>query len=72
MRAGATGVVVALLLGGCMRPAENRAVRDSKVGRADSGGMSLQVEDGLAAVRSLAEGELVLWGNAPAFTRAPR
>ncbi|MCP3136700.1 metallophosphoesterase family protein [Pyxidicoccus xibeiensis] len=51
-----------------MRPAENRAVRDSKVGRADSGGMSLEVADGLAAVRSLAEGELVLWGNAPAFT----
>ncbi|NMO21017.1 metallophosphoesterase [Pyxidicoccus fallax] len=62
------GAVLALLASGCMRPAENRAVRDSKVGRADSGGMSLEVEDGLAAVRSLAAGELTLWGNAPAFT----
>ena len=67
-RAGAVGAMVALLAAGCMRPAENRAVRDSKVGRAESGGMSLEVEDGLAAVRSLAPGELMLWGNAPAFT----
>lgn len=67
-RAGATGLMVALLMAGCMRPAENRAVRDSRVGQAEGGGLSLVVEDGLAAVRSLAQGELVLWGNAPAFT----
>jgi predicted phosphodiesterase len=59
--------VLALLMAGCMRPAENRAVRDSKVGRAEGHGLSLAVEDGLAAVRSVGAGELVLWGNAPAF-----
>jgi predicted phosphodiesterase len=62
------GLMAALLMAGCMRPAENRAVRDSKVGQAQGGGLSLVVEDGLAAVRSLGSGELVLWGNAPAFT----
>ncbi len=68
MRVGWMGAVLALLAAGCMRPAENRAVRDSKVGRAEGGGMRWEVEDGLAAVRALAPGELMLWGNAPAFT----
>lgn len=68
MRALWTGAVGALLLTGCMRPAENRAIRDSKVGRAEKAGLSLEVEDGLAAVRDLSPGTLMLWGNAPAFT----
>lgn len=70
MRAGVTvGVLAALVSSGCgMRPAENRAVADSKVGQAQQGGLTLAVADGLASVRELAPGSLVLWGNAPAFT----
>lgn len=67
-RIGAVGVLSALLMTGCLRPGENRAVRDSKVGRAEGGGLSLEVEDGLAAVRSVGSGEVTLWGNAPVFT----
>ncbi len=61
--------MAALVVTGCgMRPAENRAVVDSKVGQAQQGGLTLAVADGLAAVRELAPGTLVLWGNAPAFS----
>ena len=70
MRAGVkAGVLAALVSSGCgMRPAENRAIADSKVGQAQQGGVTLSVADGLATVRELAPGTLVLWGNAPAFT----
>ncbi|WP_342377949.1 metallophosphoesterase [Myxococcus stipitatus] len=68
IRVGIPGVLLAVVLTGCFRPAENRAVRDSKVGQAEGGGLSLQVEDGLAAVRHLGAGEVTLWGNAPVFT----
>jgi hypothetical protein len=65
---GAVVAVLSLLGAGCVRPAENRAVRDSKVGRAQGGGLSLEVEGGLASVRELSSGALTLWGNAPVFT----
>ncbi|GEN07836.1 Calcineurin-like phosphoesterase [Myxococcus fulvus] len=68
MRLGSVGVVSALLLAGCLRPAENRAMRDLKVGQAEGGGLSLVVEDGLAAVRGVEPGGVTLWGNAPVFT----
>jgi Icc protein len=60
------GWLLALLpLAGCVRPAEERALKDLRIGRAESGGLSVVVEDGLAAVRGLEPGALTVWGNAP-------
>jgi 3',5'-cyclic-AMP phosphodiesterase len=55
------------LVSSCLHAASERAERDLEVGRGSAGGTSFVVEDGLAAVRSASPGELVLWGNAPAF-----
>jgi len=61
-------MLLALLpLAGCMRPAEGRALKDLEIGRAEGGGLSVVVVDGLAAVRAVESGALTLWGNAPAF-----
>jgi Icc protein len=61
-------MVLALLpLAGCMRPAEGRALKDLEIGRAEGGGLTVVVDDGLAAVRGVESGMLTLWGNAPAF-----
>jgi 3',5'-cyclic-AMP phosphodiesterase len=60
-------LVAVLLLGGCLRPSEERAERDLEVGHATIGGVSFAVEGGLAAVRRSAPGELELWASAPCF-----
>jgi predicted phosphodiesterase len=58
--------MLALLpLAGCVRPAEGRALKDLEIGHAEGGGLSVGVEDGLAAVRGLDSGVLTLWSNAP-------
>ncbi|WP_225413731.1 metallophosphoesterase family protein [Stigmatella hybrida] len=57
--------VLGCLLAGCVRPAEGRAQKDLEIGRAEAGGLSVRVEEGLAAVRGLESGALTLWGNAP-------
>jgi predicted phosphodiesterase len=54
-------------LGGCLRPAEERAERDLEVGHATAGGVSFVTEDGLGAVRRAVPGELELWAGAPCF-----
>ncbi len=62
------GLLLALLpLAGCVRPAEGRALKDLEIGRAEGGGLTVVVEDGLAAVRGLETGALTLWSNAPAL-----
>ncbi len=61
-------VGASLLMLGCVRPAEERAERDLAVGRADSAGVAVQVQDGLAVVRELSAEQLVLWGSAPGFS----
>lgn len=60
-------LLVLLPLAGCVRPAEGRALKDLEIGRAEGGGLSVVVEDGLAAVRGLETGALTLWSNAPAL-----
>lgn len=60
-------VFAVLFAWSCLRPSEDRAERDLEVGQAAQAGLSVQVEEGLAAVRALSEGELVLWGSAPGF-----
>jgi hypothetical protein len=51
----------------CLRPSDDRVERDLEVGQAEIEGTSITVQDGLAAVRSLTDSELVLWGSAPGF-----
>lgn len=67
MRRLAGWLSMGCLLAGCVRPAEGRAQKDLEVGRAEAGGLTVTVEEGLAAVRGLESGALTLWGNAPAF-----
>lgn len=55
-------------MGSCLRPSEERAAMDSAVGLAEVGGVSLRVEDGLAAVRVAEPGLLRLWAQAPQLT----
>jgi predicted phosphodiesterase len=50
---------------GCLDAADGRARRDAEVGRAAVAGMSVLVDEGLAAVRRIAPGELHLWAGAP-------
>jgi 3',5'-cyclic-AMP phosphodiesterase len=60
--------VAALLLTGCVRPSEDRAVRDTRVGQAQADALTVEVEGGLASVRTLGAGTLELWAQAPVFT----
>jgi predicted phosphodiesterase len=60
------GVVLVLLLS-CLRPTEERVERDREVGQATGYQLSVQVEDGLAAVRLLETPFVTLWGSAPSF-----
>ncbi|HYO71724.1 MAG TPA: metallophosphoesterase, partial [Archangium sp.] len=60
--------VLALLAVGCsMRPSEERALKDLRVGQVDANGVAFSVEEGLAVVRKVEPGTLTLWGSAPAF-----
>ncbi|HKY35708.1 MAG TPA: metallophosphoesterase [Polyangiaceae bacterium] len=56
-----------LLVFSCLRPSDDRAERDLEIGQAEIVGTRVTVQDGLAAVRSLSDQELVLWGSAPGF-----
>jgi 3',5'-cyclic-AMP phosphodiesterase len=59
--------IAAFLALSCLRPTEDRVERDLAVGQAEQAGVSVQVKDGLAVVRSFTDDELVLWGSAPGF-----
>lgn len=62
-----------ILMSACLNVAEDRIARESRVGRAQlrESGMSVEVRDGLAAIRGLSvEGEraqLWLWSQAPSL-----
>ncbi len=64
---GATAGVIVGLVPSCLRPAEDRTVRDEAVGRAESPGLRVEVRDGLAAVRELEGGLVRLWASAPSI-----
>lgn len=57
--------LLATLLIGCIRPGEERPEFDNHVGRAVVDGLRVEVGDGLAAVRAVDVGSLVLWAQAP-------
>lgn len=50
---------------GCVDVAEKRARVEDRIGRESASGLTVEVEDGLAAVRRLEPGALELWGQAP-------
>jgi Icc protein len=58
-------VVLALATAGCLRPGEERALADQTVGAASAAGVTVAVTDRLAAIRTLAPGQLDLWLSAP-------
>lgn len=55
----------ALQAAGCLRPASERAERDLEVGQGTAGGVTFEVEGGLAAIRRLEPGRIELWAQAP-------
>lgn len=57
--------VIILTLVSCQRPGESRAARDLSIGKASTADISVVVDDGLAAVRSIQDHELTLWQSAP-------
>lgn len=61
------GAGTTLMIAGCIDVADGRARRDEQVGRAVGDGLSVAVEQGLAAVTSLGAGAVTLWAQAPAF-----
>lgn len=66
------GIALALLLGACMLPASERVELDRKVGRIESDGVRVAVDEGLAAVRSFDGERLTLWAQAPELQIALR
>jgi Icc protein len=59
------GLCAALALAGCLRPSEDRARRDARVGSAEGPGVSVEVDGGYAAVRAVEPARLELWAGAP-------
>jgi 3',5'-cyclic-AMP phosphodiesterase len=60
-------IVMLLLLVACTRPAEDRALAELAVGHAQISHASVDIKDGLAAIKELADGKLTLWSGAPVF-----
>jgi Icc protein len=65
VRIAVTIQITLVALAACTRPAEERALTELDVGRADGDGLTVEVADGLAAVRAIAGREIVLWSQAP-------
>jgi Icc protein len=63
-----TALFILAVVCSCVSVATGRAERDLDVGRAEQGGMRVEVNEGLAAIRSFAPGELRLWAQAPVLT----
>ncbi len=59
-----------LPLASCLDAADDRARRDEQAGQASAGGVTVTVDDGLAAVRALDGAALLLWAQAPELSIA--
>lgn len=60
-------LAVGLLDAACVRPGDDRARQDERVGSARIEGLEVAVRDGLAAVRGLSPERIHLWAGAPSF-----
>ncbi len=58
-------IFVCLFFNSCVRPAEERSDDDMSVGQANVPGLTLEVTDGLAGIRSLSSTQISLWAQAP-------
>lgn len=58
-------VFLLVLVACCLLPAEERVELDRQVGRASEQGLSVEVADGLASVRSISPARIELWAQAP-------
>ena len=54
-----------VLLAACERPAEDRALAEQDIGRAEVGNAAFEVEGGLAHIRAIEPGAVELWAQAP-------
>lgn len=61
----AATVTVTVTAAACTRPAEERALRDDDIGRASADGITIDIADGLAHVRSFSGDAAELWAQAP-------
>ncbi|HEU0030158.1 MAG TPA: metallophosphoesterase [Kofleriaceae bacterium] len=59
---------LAWIASACTRPSESRAVAEFDVGKASISGATVEVRDGLAAIRDLTDHRIELWASAPAIT----
>jgi predicted phosphodiesterase len=57
--------LVVAALAACSRPGEDRAVAELDVGHSQISNAKVDIEDGLAAIKELEDGRLVLWSGAP-------
>ena len=57
--------LLCLLLAGCTRLADERALSDLEIGRGEAGGVTIEVVEGRAHLRELAPGAMTLWAQAP-------
>tara|TARA_R110002095_G_scaffold49339_2_gene43574 strand:- start:437 stop:1522 length:1086 start_codon:yes stop_codon:yes gene_type:complete len=56
-----------LLASSCVRPAEERSKLDQEVGKASLDDLSIEVENGQAAVQRISTERITLWAQAPAL-----
>ena len=59
--------LLAVPASGCLDVAEERARRDETIGKASTTGLTVEVMEGLGAVRKLEPGVLTLWAKAPSL-----
>ncbi len=57
--------LVAVLLAGCVRPADERSALDLEVGSASVGALHVEVLDGQAAIQSITAESITMWAQAP-------
>lgn len=62
--------LVGLATSGCLRPSQERAEQDARVGSAEADGTQLTVAQGHAAVRELTAEQATLWTSAPSIEMA--
>lgn len=58
-------LIAVMLVGGCLRPAEDRSRNDEHIGADQYGGVAFTVAGGLAQITDLGDGFVGLWAQAP-------